>query len=407
MNLNQNLFENKTNNGIVCVLTWAIILLQTNFFRFKYWTGDISHYFDYALFVYIVYCLIRYNAFAKKNIIYGNVVKFLMLIPLCSYFLKISAEGWGNGDVLFYLNLILSFGVYFLFSQLHASEEIIVKIIVSSALVVFFIQVFQQIRPSGVLFAEYSEDSLLRMGDYAEVRNGIYRWRLETYFITLFAMYYTWCKLLKSYSIKRLVVFVCILASMYLYMTRQVMFASVVTLALSFFLDKQRLKSWHIVLFVVGVALLYFFSDVLFGELFKYTKEESSDNIRDLTFAYYWGRDTESWITCIFGHGLSRDIDFMKENYMIVVTDVGFIGQWFIFGLIWIILYLYVVWNIVVKHRKHVPLYIRLFVIGTFINSAWIFPYRREYEFFIWSIVLYISSIYIYKSEHEYIKKSL
>lgn len=265
MNLNQNLFENKTNNGIVCVLTWAIILLQTNFFRFKYWTGDISHYFDYALFVYIVYCLIRYNAFAKKNIIYGKVVKFLMLIPLCSYFLKISAEGWGNGNVLFYLNLILSFGVYFLFSQLHASEEIIVKIIVSSALVVFFIQVFQQIRPSGVLFAEYSEDSLLRMGDYAEVRNGIYRWRLETYFITLFAMYYTWCKLLKSYSIKRLVVFVCILASMYLYMTRQVMFASVVTLALSFFLDKQRLKSWHIVLFVVGVALLYFFSDVLFG----------------------------------------------------------------------------------------------------------------------------------------------
>ena len=104
---------------------------------------------------------------------------------------------------------------------------------------------------------------------------------------------------------------------------------------------------------------------------------------------------------------VGRDIEIMKENYMIVVTDIGIIGQWFIYGLIWIILYVFMVFNIVIRYRKKIPLYIRLFVIGTFINSAWIFPYRREYEFFIWTVVLYISSIYIYQYDYKNIRKNL
>lgn len=408
MDSNQNLLSNnKKYNRIVLFLTWAIILLQTNLFRFKYWSGDISRFFNYALFMYIAFCLFKYKAITKSNFTFKKSILLLLIIPFAGYFIKIAKEGWGNGDVTFYLNMILSFCMCFLFYRLHASEKIIVNVIVCSAIIIFCLQVFQQIKPSGVLFAEYSEDSLLHMGDYAEIRNGIYRWRFETYFITLFALYYTWCKVLKAYSLKRLMLFLCILSSMYLYMTRQVMFASLVTLGLSFFLDKKRLNARHILLFVVGFSLLFFFRDILFGELLKFTKEESNDNIRDLTFAYYWQRDTESLLACFFGHGLSRDIEIMKENYMIVVTDIGIIGQWFIYGLIWIILYVFMVFNIVIRYRKKIPLYIRLFVIGTFINSAWIFPYRREYEFFIWAVVLYISSIYIYQYDYKNIRKNL
>lgn len=153
------------------------------------------------------------------------------------------------------------------------------------------------------------------------------------------------------------------------------------------------MKIWQTVLFGIAAILMFLLGDLLFGELIEFTKNESFEgNIRDLTFAYYWGRDTESIEAFLFGHGLSKDIEMMKENYMLVVTDIGIIGQWFIFGVLWIIVYFYTLFRMLIKERKRVPLYVKLFLLGTFINSFWIFPYRREYEFFIWTIVLYLTS---------------
>lgn len=74
MDSNQNLLSNnKKYNRIVLFLTWAIILLQTNLFRFKYWSGDISHFFNYALFMYIAFCLFKYKAITKSNFTFKKI----------------------------------------------------------------------------------------------------------------------------------------------------------------------------------------------------------------------------------------------------------------------------------------------------------------------------------------------
>ena len=46
---------------------------------------------------------------------------------------------------------------------------------------------------------------------------------------------------------------------------------------------------------------------------------------------------------------------------------------------------------------------IKLFLIGTSINSILVFPYRSPYEYFVWISVLYICSIHI----SDYQKKQL
>lgn len=388
-------YKERSYRRLIAVLTWGILLTQTNFFRLKYWEGAISIVSSYLVFGLVFWTLCKYKSYAIGNKPFKGLLIMLMVLPWTGAIALKSSEG-SIGSASFYLFLVLSFSMFFVFYRLRAKEDSILRIVVSFALIVFALQVFQQFRPSGVLFAQYSEDMLARMDTYAEIRNGLYRWRFETYTITLLALYHSWSKLLEHFTYKKLILVVCLFASMYLYLTRQVIFSTVVTLASSFFIRRGKIRGWQVGLLVLGAGLLFLLSDLLFGELIEFTKKESFEgNIRDLTFAYYWGRDTESVGSCLFGHGLSKDIEIMKENYMLVVTDIGIVGQWFIFGLLWIIVYFYTLFRILIKERRFVPLYIKLFLLGTFINSFWIFPYRREYEFFIWTIVLYLASIYI------------
>lgn len=162
-----------------------------------------------------------------------------MALPWTGAIVMETTEG-GIGSFSFYLFLVLSFSMFFVLYRLKATERLLLKIVISFAVIVFVLQVFQQFRPSDVLFAKYSEEMLMRMDSYAEIRNGLYRWRFETYTITLLALYYSWSKLLEHFTYRRLLLAGCLFASMYLYLTRQVMFSTVITLASSFFIKRGK-----------------------------------------------------------------------------------------------------------------------------------------------------------------------
>lgn len=78
-------------------------------------------------------------------------------------------------------------------------------------------------------------------------------------------------------------------------------------------------------------------------------------------------------------------------------TDIGFIGAMYNHGIFWPLFYFYVVYKLLFKYGKELPLYIKLFVFGTAINSILIFPWRQTEEFFLWSAILYIVSLYLTK----------
>ena len=77
------------------------------------------------------------------------------------------------------------------------------------------------------------------------------------------------------------------------------------------------------------------------------------------------------------------------------MSDIGFIGEGFLYGIPWIILYFIVLYKYVIVYRNQLPPYIRLYFFGTFINSIMIFPYRSNIEAFVWLIALYIGGLYI------------
>lgn len=148
------------------------------------------------------------------------------------------------------------------------------------------------------------------------------------------------------------------------------------------------------------MIILFYYSDILFGALIEQTKEEANEeNIRLLAFGFYWNKIIENPLTFILGSGHPESLNLWQNELKLWTSDIGIIGSMFHYGLLWIILYFYIIYTILKKYAKSIPLYIKLYILGTFINSILIFPYRDAKEYLIITIILYISSIYILKKK--------
>lgn len=79
-------------------------------------------------------------------------------------------------------------------------------------------------------------------------------------------------------------------------------------------------------------------------------------------------------------------------------SDIGIVGQWFYYGVIWVLTYVVLLYKLLVKYNRVLPLYIKLFVFGAFVNCIMIMPYYNNFCYLIWAEVLYICDLYITKS---------
>lgn len=105
------------------------------------------------------------------------------------------------------------------------------------------------------------------------MRNGLYRYRIVCFIVSLIALYYSWQKINERKNLRNLSLFVALACSVYLYLTRQLMFASIVAIACSFiFVKKSKGKLLLFISVAIFLFIIYSYSDVLFGELLTQTK---------------------------------------------------------------------------------------------------------------------------------------
>lgn len=234
-----------------------------------------------------------------------------------------------------------------------------------------------------------------------EKRNGFYRFRLEAYMITLFGMYYTWTRILVKRSAKSSIIFLCFLFSMFLFLTRQLMIASAIGLFSTFLFAKVNMSK-KMMMFSISALLLsvvYLNADVIFGDMIEKTQNErTDDNIRMLALEFYWGQVVRSPIAFLLGNGYPSEMKMWNETFRFFVSDIGIGGQWFLFGVLWVVIYIATLYKFFLKYRNHLPLYIKLFVFGTSVNSIMIFPYYNANSYILWAAVLYICDLHILKS---------
>lgn len=337
------------------------------------------------------------------------IVLLLLIVPWLSGITKFVMYG----GVPFQKPVIMAsfpWLLYYVFYHYRIGEKTLIRAFLMIGLLLFAIQLFQVLFPQYAIFGIYDEERQIREGEVSEIRNNINRYRLGGWELTLFCMYYSWQKLLEKYSFKRLLFFTAFLLSMYLHLTRQIMFSSIIALGCTlFFIKRTKVRLWVVVAFVLLSIAFLFNYEVLFSDLANKAEIELSnnDNVRWIAFEYFGGQIFTNYLTVLFGHGLYSGAARLIEMHSAYASDVGFIGEAYTYGLLWIALWLYTVWLILYKYRNDIPLYLKLFVFGSALHSWGMFPYRFASENLLWVSMLYISTLYIARAKKKRAQKKL
>lgn len=382
-----------------------LLLCTSNFFNYSNLDITFTRRISYVIFLALgLLFYIRRKAFKHINMPLKKIVLILFFLPLLCIITKeiYWREPWYDERVVILSSF--SFLLYYIFYVCHITEREIIKLFTLWGLIILGIQLFQQFYPANAVFGIYNSDLKdIFPEEIAEVRNDMYRFRLGTNLLTLICLYYYWDKFRTEFKLSYLILFIAFLTSTYLYLTRQLIFATLLALGSSaFFIKGVKFKIGVLILICILVIIGYQYIDFLFQDLLNQTVEDAnSSNIRLIAFGFFWEKIQENILTFIGGNGHPSILFIWQEQLKLFPSDIGIVGAMFYHGVLWVALYFYTVFCMLKKYASFLPLYIKLFIFGTFINSIFIFPYSNSFSYLIWCSMLYIASVYIKKEEKD------
>lgn len=396
-------------NKLLFWILFAFLIVATNGFSYKNW--DFKTYIFLPFYAYFFFVIMSHKKVLHRNresMKFSRLIIMMMIVPfLCfiSYFSNGDLEWQSHPTTFISMCGSVTFMLYFVLHALQVNEKTLVRLFITAAVCIFILQLVQQLNPSGALFGIGTDNSdvtqTMSISDNVEQRNGLYRFRISGILFTILALCYTWQEVLKKRSIKNITFFVMFAASLYLFLTRQYMVATLGMCVFSVFLTGKTSLSSK-VKFLIPIALLLFilycFSDALFGSLMEQTQDQSQTSdtdVRTLAFAYYWNEIITNNLTMFFGAGPYSSAAARASQYNWFWVDIGLVGQWFAWGIGAILTYLFLLYKIFFKRKYDIAPYVRFMTFLTFITSILIYPYTGPVQFMAWSIALYIADLHI------------
>lgn len=372
-----------------------IVVFSTQFFNNVNWkqlTGGVDIYY-YAVYPIILLLALPYMVSRKYKFEYSKDVTAIFLISLLFLITVFVRGGSMSMDldlppVLFSMTIL----VYYLLVGYKASKKSLLLCLTYVGFFVFLIQLFQQLSPSSAVFGINDPNKTPFSSDVANIRNNLYRFLLPTSQLSLVCLFYWWTRLLEKRSFVTLFLFFCFATSVYLYLTRQVIFSAVIVLAFTPFLWTSRKKPMNVkMMTLLFIIALVAFAPAIFGELFEMTKEggDSTEN-RLTSYLFFGSKIIESPFTFLFGNGTPPETIVWHEAEL-NASDIGIVGEVFHKGIFSFVIYLVLLYKLLIKNKTQTPLYVKLYVLCSFINIIMAFPYIQGYEYFLWAIILYIS----------------
>lgn len=394
----------KRNDKYAIILLICIILLKTNIFNYINWNptygGWINNLLSLGLFFYWLFYI---RSSTQMN--FRKEIYLMMFLPFLSVFNSWSLYNQSPTSGAWVLIGHFTWIIYFLLHKYKITETALLKVLLITALAIAIIQIVQQFTYPNAYFGIMTIEDTIEKGvnETAEIRNGLWRFRMHSNaYFTAPVLFVLWLWLQKKFNIKLLFWIILLLISVYLTLTRQILFACLITLVYSFFLSKKG-KSKVFILVLIFIVVIYSFYDVLFSSLVDQTTEESNDNnVRFLAATYFWNESLKTPFTFLFGIGegvknseLAQIQEIQTSIYKFFVSDVGFIGEIYERGLIYVLTSYYLLYKLFIRLKNRIPSYIRMFTLFTGIMSIMIFPFIGFYQILVWVMLLYISDLYI------------
>ena len=220
--------HNLTNYSVL----FFSLLLYSHFFYYILWQETIG---PKLIWLFLFGCLAINVLLLRK--IKGKdsnlgIVLFLLLAPPLAALLKSVFKSQSIESERITILMFFAVTQYFLIKSMNVTEKQIVNTFTFYGLITLILQIYQQQPESIPLFGIIGNDEANAGID----RNGILRFYIGSYFIAIVLFYYWWTRILQKLSIKNVLFFVCFAASIYLYLIRQLMAVSLLTLFISVFL---------------------------------------------------------------------------------------------------------------------------------------------------------------------------
>lgn len=397
-------FSNTTKLLTVLVL----LLFFTQFFSYVDWDKATKGLGLNYLFVSLIFIA----AFAKpkaRTEYFHILVMLLAFYPIISAFMSLAI--YGQPIVESFKGLIFNFTwlFYFVLNRYRFRESTVIKALLVYSLVMLAIMIIQQFTYPIAFFGIFNDDVMTEKGflENVSMRNGIYRFTMHQngYTVVPVLLFYLAC-IKKHFSIYRLVIVSLMISAVYMSLTRQVIASCLFVVFLSLLINKKSgINVKYLIVICIIMVAVYGYSELLFGEMAQSTKENlNKDYIRLYAYSFYWDKICENGWTFLFGHGLAKSGEFLRQfNYWqevlkLYTCDVGIIGVWFHYGFIYVALYLYSLY-LIFCYRRQIPIYVILFTIFAVLMSIMIFPFWITPKYyFVWTLIFYICDLHINKS---------
>lgn len=393
------------NNIKINIILISLAIITTSFFSYFGWDktngGRILKVIDIIIILYYIQHikLIR----KEKGL---HFTKETSRIFFYSYFSIIGGFLiYGNNPInsaIGGLDFAFIF-IYFILYFNQVQEEQLTKIMLVLTIIITSILLIQQFTFPLAPFGLRSIEDVQNPNDIIEIRNGLIRYRIESHTFLLFTAFFYWNKLSKHIKISSFCAFGIAILGIYLLLTKQFIATTIITIFISIFLIRNaKIRKIIFCLLVILCIVGFIYKDILFSEMIDSAKEQASeDDIRVLSAYFFLDKIFSNPIGLILGNGHPLLLQQWGEKNGYWVSDVGCIGEIFLYGIIYISVYIQILWK-AYKYRKLLPLYIKMFFLSTFFISIMIFPYRTNCEFLTWAIVLYICDLHINKSPLRY-----
>lgn len=388
------------------ILIVAFVLLLSNGLKYSYWNPTYGGWITKLIYLYFIWFFIRLST-RNPNYHFRTEVLLLTFLQLPS---MVNAWMYFNQSFIQSLTVDLaafSYVTYFMLHHYRVEERTIMKAILFMALLIVGIQLFQQFSYPNCWFGIHDEEKQAITKELAEQRNGLWRFRMHINgFYTCPILFAAWIWLQRKFDIRTMIVCSLLMVSVYLTLTRQVMVACIFAVFMSSFIGEQKNKKAALLLGLLFIVGLYEYYDVLFSSLSEQTQEDSTeDNIRLFSAIYFWEESLKSPLTFLFGYGNNNAnsaygdlISRMSEDYGLCTSDVGFIGQIYEKGLLYVLVTYWIFYKLYFRLKTKTPLYIKMMVLFCVPMTPMIFPTISALSSFVWVMMIYIADLHVNKS---------
>jgi hypothetical protein len=315
--------------------------------------------------------LTKSGVFFRRGLTFKTYVFFFLLIPLPSIIGAYIYHDQSLSDS-FYVNRYSVYWLfYFVLHIFNLHKDKIIKLMVFIGAVWAGITIVQQFTYPTYYF--YSRDDEKK----SIYRAGVYRYMLAGNKYGLFMLLYFFNKYLNTEKLKYIVLTLFGLAGFYYYGTRQTAAAAAACMVIAVLLLKGMVK-WKNLILMIGLGLVVLgVKEILFAEYIEMTNDQVSneDYIRILSgkfflFDYWpntpWGK--------LLGNGkpygntaYGQEIELLKSGLGFFRSDVGIIGSFNQFGLLYVFLVLsFCIKGISLHFKDNSDRYLKLY----FFNAA-------------------------------------